>query len=118
MAEPTTTTAGLTLAAALGISLAAALTGIDGNALVGAFAGATLFVISSRELGAWDRIAYLLISIVMGYKAAPEITAHTFIEQTAIAAFVAGLICVTAALRLVDKIKEMDIIAMIKGVKK
>ena len=119
MAEPSTTTATLaTLLAAMGFSLFTAFTGLDGNALVGAFAGAALFVITSRDVGPWYRIAYLLISCFMGYQAAPEIMAHTFIKQSALAAFVGGLLCVTIAVMALEKIKETNLFALFKGVKK
>lgn len=119
MPEPTsTTTVGITLTAAFGITLASLLNGIDGNALIGAFAGAALFVISSREHGPWYRFAYLLISVIMGYKTAPEITSHTFLEQTAVAAFVAGLLCVTVSMMAIEAVKQKDLLAMLKGLKK
>lgn len=90
------------------VGLAMLVPGIDGNALIGAFAGATLFVMSAKELTVLFRMLYLFISVTMGYKAAPEIITHTFIEQTAVAGFIAGLLCVTLALVLVERIKDVD----------
>ncbi len=116
MAEPTSTT---TLAvAATGLGFASLLPGVDGNALIGAFAGATLFVMSAKELTTLYRMGYLLISLIMGYMAAPEITAHTFIEQTGVAAFIAGLLCVTFALFVMEKLKELDLQTIVGWTKK
>ncbi|PAJ99971.1 hypothetical protein CJO68_16255, partial [Burkholderia ubonensis] len=56
MAEPNTTTAaGLSTA----IGLAGLAPGIDGNALIGAFTGAALVVVTSKEIGVARRAAYL-----------------------------------------------------------
>ncbi|OOA77306.1 putative holin, partial [Burkholderia cenocepacia] len=70
MAEPNLTTAAM-LSTAIGV--AGLAPGIDGNALIGAFTGAALVVVTSKEIGVARRAAYLLISLVMGYLAAPEI---------------------------------------------
>ena len=74
MAEPTSLS-GAPLAA--GVGLAALLPGVDGNALIGAFAGATLFVVSAKSLPIWQRLVYLLISIIAGYLAASVIVMPT-----------------------------------------
>lgn len=94
--------------------LATLLPGIDGNALIGAFAGAALFVTSARELSLPYRLMYLLISLIMGYLATPELIAHTFIKEPAVAGFIGGLLCVTVA----EKLKELDISTFFKGLKK
>ncbi len=116
MAEPGTTA--LTTAAATGIGLASLFPGIDGNALIGSFAGATLFVISARELPHWQRAVYLLISLIMGYIAAPEIISHTFINQSGVAGFMGGLLCITVAQPLVRQLGESDLLTLMRGVKK
>jgi hypothetical protein len=111
--EELTTTTLTKLLAAMGFSLFSVFTGLDGSALIGAFAGAALFVITSRDVGPWYRLAYLLISLVMGYLLAPEIIAHSFVEQTAVAAFIGGVLCVTIALVAIEKIKQIDIVALL-----
>lgn len=55
MAEPSTTTLVVTAA---GIGLSSLFPGIDGNALIGAFAGATLVAISSKNLPILQRMAW------------------------------------------------------------
>lgn len=116
MAEPTSTTAVAITTA--GIGMASLFPGIDGNALIGAFAGATLFVMSARELTLFERILYLLISCVMGYMAAPEITANTFIQESGVAAFVAGVLCITVMLGIIKQLEGTDIISAIRGMRK
>lgn len=114
MAEPTSTTAGV---AAIWIGLAALLPGIDGNALIGAFAGATFFVLSAKEHPVLIRLAYMAISLIMGYLGAPEITGQTFIQETGVAACLAGASCVYALQRLTDQLKKLDLIEFFKRLK-
>ena len=118
MAELSTTTTGAIATATGSLGMAVLLPSIDGNALVGAFAGASLFVISARELPLWRRISYLIISLIMGYLAAPEIIANTFIEQSGVAGFIAGLLCVSCGLLLIENFKGVDLLALIRGGKK
>ncbi|SEA27743.1 putative holin [Marinobacterium iners] len=111
MAEPSTTTA--IAVATTGVGLAAIFPGIDGNALIGAFAGATLFVMSAKELRHWVRGVYLMISLVMGYIAAPEITSLTFIEQTGVASFLGSVFCISATLPMIRQLEDGNLIQLI-----
>ncbi len=113
MAGPAST--GVVAAAAAGVTLAGLLPGIDGNALIGAFAGASLFVVSRKEGGALARLAYWAISFVIGYLAAPDVVGLTPIKETAIAAFGAAALVVTAALTAIEKIKTLDFSVFRKG---
>ncbi|MCI0152143.1 phage holin family protein [Paraburkholderia sediminicola] len=96
MAEPNTTTVAA-LSAAIGI--AGVTPGIDGNALIGAFTGAALVVVTSKDLGVFRRAAYMLISLVMGYLAASEIVNATPIHSTGVAAFFAAALVITVTLQ-------------------
>lgn len=113
MAEPST--AAVTITAASGIGLATLFPGIDGNALIGAFAGATLFVVSARELSLVVRGLYLIISLIMGYIAAPELINHLPIQETGVAGFLAGLLCITLTAPLVKRLEGVDLINAIRG---
>lgn len=105
MAEPSTAAAaGTASLTALAIGM---LPGIDANAVVGAFCGATLFVISAKELGLLERFAYLIISFWIGYLGGPA--TFSMIEHTAVAAFIAASISVTAGLRAIEGVKTLDI---------
>ncbi|MGO4703826.1 putative holin [Dyella sp. 2RAB6] len=57
MAEPTTTSTTLAGLAAAGVSVASLLPGMDGNAIVGAFAGAALMALHARDIGIPKRLA-------------------------------------------------------------
>ncbi|SDR19632.1 Putative phage holin [Burkholderia cepacia] len=111
MAEPNTTTAAA-LSAAIGV--AGLAPGIDGNALIGAFTGAALVVVTSKEIGVFTRIAYMLISLVMGYIAAPEIVNVTPIHSTGVAGFFAAALVITVTLQLIDRLKSVDLLAFLK----
>lgn len=115
MAEPTSTTVAGSLLASVG--LATLLPGVDGNALIGAFAGATLFVVSANEYSVITRLIYMLISLVMGYMSAPEITARLPISETGVAAFLAGLSCVYLGLKIQDQIKAISLTELIERMK-
>ena len=112
MAEPSTTG---TLVVTAGIGLASFFPGIDGNALVGAFAGATLFVLSAKELNLITRLLYLMISLIMGYIAAPEIVANSPIQESGVAGFLAGVLCITITLKLTKHVDGMSISDVLKG---
>lgn len=111
MAEPNTTTAAA-LSAAIG--LAGLAPGIDGNALIGAFTGAALVVVTSKDLNALTRVAYMLISLVMGYLAAPEIVNVTPIHSTGVAAFFAAALVISVTLQLIDRLKSIDLLGFLK----
>lgn len=111
MAEPTSTS---TLAIAAGIGFASLFPGIDGDALIGAFAGAALIVVSSKDLTLGKRFAYLVISLVVGYLGAPEIIHLTPLRSTGVAAFFAAAVAITLALQLIDRIKAFDLAALFK----
>lgn len=108
MSEPAFTTLATTTALGTATATTALLPGIDGNALVGAVAGAALFVTSSRDLPLWRRVIYLVISTVVGYLAAPDVLAHVPLHSTAIAAFLGGALVVTLTMQLIERAKAFD----------
>lgn len=105
MTEPTTSTL---IPVAAGMGLAALLPGIDGDALLGAFAGATLFVVSAQSLSLWRRIVYLLISMVAGYLAANDVLAWFPLKSSGVAAFMASAIAVTVMLAVIKQCEQID----------
>ncbi|MFL9993043.1 putative holin [Paraburkholderia sediminicola] len=112
MAEPSTTTLA---AVSAGIGLASLFPGIDGNALIGAFTGAALVVVSSKDLSIATRLAYLLISLIAGYIAAPEVVRVSPINSTAVAAFFAAALAITVTLQLIERVKSFDLLSIFKG---
>lgn len=111
MAEPTSTS---TLALAAGVGFASMFPGIDGNALIGAFAGAALIVVTSKDLSLVNRFFYLVISLIVGYQGAPEIINATPIKSTGVAAFFAAAVAIALALQLVERIKAFDLSTLFK----
>lgn len=70
MAEPisTSTTAAL---AVTGVGAVSLLPGVDPSTVLGAFAGAAVFALNADELSTGKKVAFLLLSIVMGCLTAP-----------------------------------------------
>ncbi|MFM0284143.1 putative holin [Paraburkholderia sediminicola] len=112
MAEPSTTTLA---AVSAGIGLASLFPGIDGNALIGAFTGAALVVVTSKDLSIATRLAYLLISLIAGYIAAPEVVRVSPINSTGVAAFFAAALAITVTLQLIERVKSFDLLSIFKG---
>lgn len=112
MAEPNTATAAAT--ATLTAALIGILPGIDANAIVGAFCGASLFVISAKDLGVLARVAYLLISFCIGYLGGPAMLGSV-LEHSAVAAFIMSAVTVTAGLRAIEGVKTLDLKAWLGG---
>jgi hypothetical protein len=111
MAEPSTTTIA---AVSAGIGFASLFPGIDGNALIGAFTGAALVVVTSKDLTLAKRLAYLVISLIVGYLAAPDVVSHTPITSTGVAAFFAAALAITVTLQLIERIKSFDLLSLIR----
>ena len=73
MSEPLTGT-GAATAALTGVTFAGLWAGTDEGVLVGAFAGAAVFVLSSAELVLWKRVGFFIASFFLGILAAPMTT--------------------------------------------
>lgn len=117
MAEPSTTAVA---AGTAGLTLASLLIGLDVSALIGAFAGASLFVVSARELSIIERLIYLLISILMGYLVGPTLARHFWPswDTTALPAFLTAVAVVTFSLRVIEGVKSLDISRLFPGGRK
>ena len=109
MAEPTTTTAATLAIVALSGSL---IPGVDGAALIGAFSGAVIFVLSQKDGGKITRSLYGAVSAVIGYMGSGEVTRLTPITDPTIAAFALSATVITLVLTAIDKIKSFDITAL------
>lgn len=64
MTEPASTT--VATAAVTGVSLLALFPGLDAGAVLGAFSGAAVFVMSSRELGGIQKLIFLFLATIAG----------------------------------------------------
>lgn len=114
MAEPHTSSFFITVTT-IGIALSTLFPMIDGNALIGAFAGSSLVAISSKNLTLLKRLAYMAISLIAGYLAAPEVIRHTLLQESGVAAFFASAASITLALHLIGLIQKIDLPGLLKG---
>ena len=106
--EPTSSA--VSAGAAMGtVFITSFLPGVNGDALVGAFAGAVVFAMQAKDLEIINRLVYMAVSILLGYMGADEVMKHTGLTSFTLAAFGLSAIVVTAALAGIDKIKKFDI---------
>ena len=106
--EPTSSA--VSAGAALGaVAITSMMPGVNGDALIGAFSGAVVFALYTKDVRIVKRLIYMLVSFVMGYLAAPEVMHWTGIQSDVFAAFVASALIVTTALAGIEKIKSFDI---------
>ena len=115
MTEPNTL---ITAAAATGISFGSMMLGMDAETAIGALAGATIFVASEKDIHPVMRVVYLLVSVIFGYLAAPEIIENSWITTPAVAGFTGGLLGVTASQLVLKHINNGDIGSLFRGLKK
>lgn len=113
MTEPTSTGSLMTLATSVG--LASLLPGIDGDALIGAFAGATLFVVSAKDLPIWKRLVYLAISVVVGYLGGTEVMQRFGVVSAGLAAFICAAVIVTLTLSMIERSRTADVTRLPRG---
>ena len=111
MAEPSITALAV---ASASIGIASLFPGVDGNALIGAFTGAALVVVTSKDLSIGKRFAYLVISTIAGYLAASDVVQWTPIKSTGVAAFFAAALAITVTLQLIERVKTFDLLALFK----
>ncbi|HRL22942.1 putative holin [Alcaligenes sp. SDU_A2] len=109
-----TSSAASALATLWAVVMTSLLPGVNGDALIGAFAGATVFALQAKELGLLKRLVYMLISILIGYMGASEVMTQTGLQSWTIAAFGLSSTVVTLALAGIEKIKTFDISTIFK----
>ncbi|AXE32228.1 hypothetical protein DK842_21350 [Chromobacterium phragmitis] len=120
MAEPASTSA--TYAAVAGASLLAMFPGLDAGAVLGAFAGAAVFVMSSNELGVGKKLVFLALAFVAGLIAAPMATTllATMLParvqvSAGVGALLASALVIKVLIRLINKADSMDLLTGMKG---
>lgn len=111
--EPTSsaTTAVATMGA---VAITSALPGVNGDALIGAFAGGVVFALHAKDVAIAKRLIYMLVSILLGYMGADEVMKHTGLTSFTLAAFGLSAVVVTLALAGIDKIKQFDLASLWK----
>lgn len=106
MTEPSTTT--IAANTAFFMVLTALFTDIDIATLIGAVAGASLFVLSQKDLSLSLRLAYLIIGASMGYFSGPASLSHLLSEPVA-AAFFFAVGIVTLGHKVIDAVEKFDL---------
>lgn len=91
------------------ILLTSLMPGVNPDALIGAFAGAVVFAAHTKDVRLVKRLIYMVVSLVIGYMAVPEVTHWTGLQHPGVAAFAASATVVTLALATIDRIKSFDI---------
>lgn len=105
--EPTSSA--VSAGAAMGVvAIASVLPGVNGDALIGAFAGAVVFALHAKDISIIKRLVYMAVSFVVGYLAAPEVMRYSGLQSYTLASFGASAMVVTVALAGIDKIKAFD----------
>ena len=59
-------TASTGVAAVTGVTLVGLLSGLDTGVVIGAFAGAVVFVLSATEFRIWKRVVFFVVAFVLG----------------------------------------------------
>lgn len=86
---------------------------VNGDALIGAFAGAVVFALHTSDLPILRRVIYLLVSILIGYLGAGEVMHWTGLTSWTLAAFGLSAVVVTAALAGIDRIRQFDLATLL-----
>lgn len=121
MAEPASTT--VATAAVTGVSLLALFPGLDASAVLGAFAGAAVFVMSSNELGTLKKLAFLALAFLAGLIAAPIAAAllatvmpDRIQVSAGVGALLASALVVKVLIHLINKADDLSILlSSVKG---
>lgn len=95
----------ITTAAVVGASI---FTGLDGDALMGAFAGGSLYAMKSKEVSRTKRVGYMAISIVAGYYFRNELD-RLGITSTAVTAFIVATFAIALVSWGYDQIGTLSI---------
>lgn len=122
MAEPISTSS-TTVLAVTSIGAISLLPGVDAATVLGAFAGAAVFALNSDELSTGKKIAFLVLSIVMGWLTAPlaaSLIARVLPTDTEVSngvgALVASAVLVKVLLALIRLAENGErLIALIRG---
>ena len=111
MAEPITSSSSVGLVVASGIGLAGLLPGVNGDFLLGALLGATVFVLWERGETLWRRLVYFPLSVGAGYIGAPEVLLRLPIASDGVAALLVSVLAVAVAHKVLDVLAKFDLLS-------
>jgi len=84
------------------VSAVTILAGLDGAALIGAFAGAAVFVLRSKDMAVFTRALYFIVSMMAGYLTSPELMRMAAIHDRSVASLIAATLVVTILNKGID----------------
>lgn len=92
------------------VSAAAWWTGLDPEAVFGAFCGATTFALTSRDTTWLPRIVYAAISLAIGYSAVPDVAAaQDMLKNPFVISFAVSAIAMHVTVVAIEKIRNLDV---------
>lgn len=116
--EPMQTQTTETLQVAGAAGALAALSTLNGYALIGAFAGAAIFALSSNEPALLKRLTYMALSITVGYFLGPDIKELLPVKSDMAGAFTVSAVVVTATIVTIDQIKNFNLAELIAKIRR
>lgn len=108
MTEPTSSAASAAVALSA-VTVTSILPGVNGDALIGAFAGAAVFALHTTNIPVLKRIVYMIVSVLLGYFGSDEVMRLTGLESHTLAAFGLSAVAVTVTLISIDRLYDIDI---------
>lgn len=94
------------------------LPGVNGDALIGAFAGAAVFALSSTDPRLWRKLTYMVLSFVLGYALGPEVVDLLPFRSVTAGAFAVSALVVTFTVTVIERIRSLDIGELIARLRK
>jgi len=110
MSEPISSSIAAALVAAT-VGATAWFTRLDPLAVIGAFAGSVTFALTAKDTDVWRRLTYMLVSLVVGYAAVPDVAALSPLKNPLFIAYIVSALVVHTTLTVIDRIKTMDVAA-------
>lgn len=92
---------------------ASMIPGVNGDVLIGSFGGAVVYAVSATDNPVIVRLVYMVISAVIGYMGAFEVS-EKFGFSEPISAFIISALLITATLNIVERVKTIDPLSIFK----
>ncbi|WP_033460626.1 putative holin [Bordetella bronchiseptica] len=108
MAEPATSAATAAIVTTT-VGVAAVVTQLDPGAVIGAFAGSVTFAMTAKDTAIWARVAYMMVSLVVGYAAVPDVAALAPVKSPLVIAYAVSALAVHTTLVAIDRLKQLDV---------
>ncbi|MFC3340666.1 putative holin [Paracandidimonas soli] len=100
------------------VGVLSALPIINGDALIGAFAGAAVFALSSTDSVMWRKFAYMALSLLLGYLLGPDITEFLPFRSVTAGSFIVSALIVTATVMVIDRVRTLDLADLISRIRR